>query len=107
MITFKAIIIPGNRRKDGTYPVNIRVTFKGKTRRLPTTLSVTQGDLSRSLKIKNATILNKTDALIAQMRDGHTVLPSFRKATARRSETERELRFPDAMRQDLSQPYIR
>jgi len=69
MITFKAIIIPGNRRKDGTYPVNIRVTFKGKTRRLPTTLSVTQGDLTRTLKIKNATILNKTDALIAQMRD--------------------------------------
>ena len=69
MITFKAIIIPGNRRKDGTYPVNIRVTFKGKTRRLPTTLSVTLGDLTRTLKIKNATILNKTDALIAQMRD--------------------------------------
>lgn len=69
MITFKAIIIPGNRRKDGTYPVNIRVTFKGKTRRLATTLSATQGDLSRSLKIKNAQILNRTDALIAQMRD--------------------------------------
>lgn len=69
MITFKAIIIPGNRRKDGTYPVNIRVTFKGKSRRLATTLSATQGDLSRSLKIKNAQILNRTDALIAQMRD--------------------------------------
>lgn len=33
MITFKPIVIPGNRRKDGTYPVKIRVTFKGKTRR--------------------------------------------------------------------------
>lgn len=69
MITFKAIIIPGNRRKDGTYPVNIRVTFKGKSRRLATTLSATQGDLTRTLKIKNADILNRTDALIAQMRD--------------------------------------
>ena len=69
MITFKAIIIPGNRRKDGTYPVNIRVTFKGKTRRLATTLVCTQGDLTRTLKIKNATILNKSDALIARMRD--------------------------------------
>ena len=77
MITFKAIIIPGNRRKDGTYPVNIRVTFKGKTRRLPTTLSVTQGDLTRTLKIKNATILNKTDALIAQMRDAVKDLSPF------------------------------
>lgn len=69
MITFKAIIIPGNRRKDGTYPVNIRVTFKGKTRRLATTLVCTQADLTRTLKIKNATILNKSDALIARMRD--------------------------------------
>lgn len=69
MITFKAIIIPGNRRKDGTYPVIIRVTFKGKSRRLSTTLVCTQGDLTRTLKIKNATILNKSDALIARMRD--------------------------------------
>lgn len=69
MITFKAIIIPGNKRKDGTYPVNIRVTFKGKVRRLATTLVCTPGDLTRTLKIKNATILNKSDALIARMRD--------------------------------------
>lgn len=77
MITFKAIIIPGNRRKDGTYPVNIRVTFKGKTRRLPTTLVCTPGDLTRTLKIKNATILNKSDALIARMRDAVKDLSPF------------------------------
>ena len=77
MITFKAIIIPGNRRKDGTYPVNIRVTFKGKVRRLPTTLVCTPGDLTRTLKIKNATILNKSDALIARMRDAVKDLSPF------------------------------
>jgi len=77
MITFKAIIIPGNRRKDGTYPVNIRVTFKGKTRRLATTLVCTPGDLTRTLKIKNATILNKSDALIAGMRDAVKDLSPF------------------------------
>lgn len=77
MITFKAIIIPGNKRKDGTYPVNIRVTFKGKSRRLPTTLVCTTGDLTRTLKIKNATILNKTDALIAKMRDAVNDLSPF------------------------------
>lgn len=69
MITFKAIVISSNRRKDGTYPVNIRVTFKGKSRRLATTLVCTPGDLTRTLKIKNATILNKTDAIISRMRD--------------------------------------
>lgn len=77
MITFKAIIIPGNRRKDGTYPVNIRVTFHGKTRRLATTLVCTPADLTRTLKIKNATILNKSDALIARMRDSVKDLSPF------------------------------
>ena len=77
MITFKAIIIPGNRRKDGTYPVNIRVTFKGKSRRLATTLVCTQADLTRTLKIKNATILNKSDALIARMRNAVKDLSPF------------------------------
>ena len=77
MITFKAIIIPGNKRKDGTYPVNIRVTFKGKTRRLATTLVCTTNDLTRTLKIKNATILNKSDALIATMRDAVKDLSPF------------------------------
>ena len=77
MITFKAIVIPGNKRKDGTYPVNIRVTFKGKVRRLATTLVCTPGDLTRTLKIKNATILNKSDALIARMRDAVKDLSPF------------------------------
>lgn len=77
MITFKAIIIPGNRRKDGTYPVNIRVTFKGKSRRLATTLVCTPGDLTRSLKIKNPTILTRSDELIARMRDAVKDLSPF------------------------------
>ena len=77
MITFKAIIIPGNKRKDGTYPVNIRVTFKGKVRRLATTLVCTPVDLTRTLKIKNATLLNKSDALIARMRDSVKDLSPF------------------------------
>ena len=68
MITFKAIVISNNRRKDGTYPVKIRVTFKGVSRRLPTTLVCTTNDLTRSLKIKSATILNKSDELINRMR---------------------------------------
>ena len=68
MITFKAIIIPNNRRKDGTYPVKIRVTFKGVVRRLPTTMVCKAQDLTRGNKIKNPTILSKTDELINRMR---------------------------------------
>lgn len=68
MITFKAIVISSNRRKDGTYPVKIRVTFKGVSRRLATTLVCTPADLTRSLHIKSADILNKSEALISSMR---------------------------------------
>ena len=77
MITFKAIVIPNNRRKDGTYPVKIRVTFKGVTRRLPTTLACTPNDLTRSMKIKSADILTKSDELIARMRDAVKGLSPF------------------------------
>lgn len=68
MITYKPIIIQGGRRRDGTFPVKIRVTFKGVTRRLPTTLVCTDADLTRSGRIKNATILEKAGELIARMR---------------------------------------
>ena len=68
MVTFKPIIIPGNRRKDGTYPVKIRITHKGVSRRLPTTMVARAGDLTRSLKIKNPDIINKGNELISRMR---------------------------------------
>lgn len=69
MITFKAIVIPGNKRRDGTYVVYIRITFKGVCRRLATTLTCSPADLTRTHKIKSADILNRTDALIGRMRD--------------------------------------
>lgn len=68
MITYKPIIIPGGRRKDGTWPVKIRVTFRGVSRRIPTTLVCTDQDLTRSGRIKNATILERAGELIARMR---------------------------------------
>ena len=77
MITFKAIVISNNRRKDGTYPVKIRVTFKGVSRRFPTTLVCTSNDLTRSLKIKSASILNKSDELISRMRNAVKDLSPF------------------------------
>lgn len=77
MITYKPIIIQGGRRKDGTYPVKIRVTFKGVSRRLPTTLTCTDKDLTRSGKIKNADILQKAGELITRMRRTCETLSPF------------------------------
>ena len=68
MITYKPIIIPNNKRRDGTYPVKVRVYLNGKVRRLPTNLVCEQKDLTRSLRIKNPDILKKADELIKRMR---------------------------------------
>ena len=77
MITYKPIIIQGGRRKDGTYPVKIRVTFKGAVRRLPTTLVCKDADLTRSGKIKNADVLSKAGELIDRMREACSDLSPF------------------------------
>lgn len=77
MITFRAVVIPGGARRDGTYPVKIRVTFRRQTRRLPTTLIAAPEDLTRSLKIKSPTLLTRSDELIARMRTAVADLDPF------------------------------
>lgn len=73
MITFEPIIIPNNKRSDGSYPVKIRVYFNGKSRRLPTTWVCYPEDLTRtkrkSIKIKkDAGVRDKARELIKRMR---------------------------------------
>ena len=73
MITFEPIIIPNNKRSDGTYPVKIRVYFNGKSRRLPTTWVCQPSDITRtkrkSVKIKkDAGVRDKAKELIDRMR---------------------------------------
>ena len=76
-ITFKAVVISSNRRKDGTYPVKIRVTYKGVSRRLPTNLVAYPADLTRSLHIKSPSLLNKAQPLIVQMQEAVSGLSPF------------------------------
>lgn len=77
MVTFHPCVVASNRRRDGTIPVKIRVTFKGVSRRLPTNLVARPGDLTRSLHIKSPDILNKAQTLIAQMQDTLADLSPF------------------------------
>lgn len=76
-VTFHAVCPPSNKRKDGTIPVKIRVTFKGLHRYLATTLIARPGDLTRSLAIKSPDITRKAQALIAQMQDALTDVTAF------------------------------
>ena len=68
-VTFHPVCPPSNKRKDGTTPVKIRVTFKGLHRYLATTLIARPGDLSRASKIKSPDILRRANTLISQMQD--------------------------------------
>ena len=68
MITFKPVVAAHQKRADGTYNIKIRVTFKRSSRWLPTTLTCSQNDLTRTLHIKSAGLRNKCDALVSRMR---------------------------------------
>ena len=67
-VTFKPVVLPHHRREDGTYPVKIRVTFRGRSRYLSTNRVAGRGDLTRDLKIREGPLLDSCRALISQMR---------------------------------------
>lgn len=66
MATFKAEI--QNKRSDGTYNVRIRVTHNRVVRRLSTNLYVTDADITKSKKIKNAQVIDKSNEIISKCR---------------------------------------
>ena len=68
MVTITPVILSYNRRKDGTYNVKLRVTWKGRSRYLATNVFCTKDDLTRTLKIKNPTVLDQCAALVREMR---------------------------------------
>ena len=67
MITVKPIVVPSNRRKDGTFLVVLRVYFAGKVRRVPTSIVCRQSDLTRSGRIKSQAVLDMSNAQAKKM----------------------------------------
>lgn len=67
MATITSAVLRHQQRKDGTYPVRIRVNHAGKDRWLKTDLAAGTGDLTRSLALKGQLKL-KTDALVQDLR---------------------------------------
>ena len=67
-VTFKPVVLPHHRREDGTYPVKIRVTFKGVSRYVATNRVAERRDLTRDLRLKEGPLLDACRALAAQMR---------------------------------------
>ena len=67
-VTFKPVVFAQYRRKDGSYPVRIRITFGRKSKIVSTNLSVTQEQLTRGCKIKDIAVLEQVEDIIRKMR---------------------------------------
>ena len=67
MITVKPIVVPSNRRTDGTYLVVIRVYYAGKVRRISTSIVCRPCDLTRSGKIKSQVVLDAANIQAGKM----------------------------------------
>lgn len=69
MATFCALIRPTEQKKDGTWNVKIRLTHKRAVKYIATPFFVTKKQLTKSFKIKDATILDKVNEKIKEYRD--------------------------------------
>lgn len=77
MITFRAVVFAHHKRSDGTYPVKIRVTFRRQTRYIPTTITCTAADLTRSLRINGADVVARCNELCDRLRREAASLNAF------------------------------
>ncbi|MCD8266247.1 MAG: site-specific integrase [Prevotellaceae bacterium] len=68
MITFKAIVRPERKMKDGSYRVFIRCTYKRQTFYIKTSMTATRSDLTYTYAIKNEQIQQRCALLIAEYR---------------------------------------
>ena len=67
MATFKAVVSP-YRKSDGTYRVNIRVTHNRVHKDLPTPFYVTSEQITRSMKLKDQTVIDAVEDKIREYR---------------------------------------
>ena len=78
MVSIKPIIIPSNRRKDGTWQVVIRITCRGVSRRLATALTCTSADITRTGRIKSSSPVSaQADEVVRKMRSALSQLTPF------------------------------
>lgn len=69
MATFKAIIKKNKMKSDKTWHVYILFSHKSQNAYIPTTMFVTQKDLTASFKIKNRSILDRCEDIIRHYRE--------------------------------------
>lgn len=68
MTTFRALIYADNKRQDGTYNVKIRLTHRRQSLKVSTNIYVGPHQLTKSLKIKDASVIDNVEDLIRRWR---------------------------------------
>lgn len=66
--TFKAVVYADNKRQDGTYNVKIRLTHRRQSLKISTNIYVASHQLTRSLKIKDQSVVDETARIITSWR---------------------------------------
>ena len=75
MATIKAVV--RQPRRDGTYNVKLRITYKRQSVQLPTSLNLTAADLTRSRQIKTPAAKARAAALVREVYDALGRIPPF------------------------------
>lgn len=69
MATFKLIILPHQRREDGTINIKIRVTHKRRSKYIATPFYASKDDLTRTGKLKNQKFADAVEDMIRRYRE--------------------------------------
>ena len=67
MITIKPVVIPTQRRRDGTYNIKIRITYKRRYRILSTHLNAAPNEVSRTGQLRSSMNYLKANAIVMEM----------------------------------------
>lgn len=83
--SFNYVILPHHRKKDGTIPVNIRMTHNGKSKYATTSLVVTKEQLTRKMdRITDQRILDAVTRKLMEYRDAVAAIEGAEYYTADR-----------------------
>lgn len=69
MATFKMVILPHQRREDGTINIKIRVTQKRRSKYIATPFYASKDDLTRTMKLKNQRYIDTVEDMIRKCRE--------------------------------------
>lgn len=76
-ITIAPVITRQSLKKDGTYPIRIRITFKRRYKLLSTNMVADKSQLTRSLEINDTTLSDAVYVLVKRMRDAASAIDPF------------------------------